>query len=268
MEKIIHYCWFGEVPLPESGQKCIATWKQYLPDYEIRRWDETSFDVSECAYVKEAYKHRKWAFVSDYARFWILYHFGGVYFDTDVEVIRPLDDILASGPFMGCETVHYDDGVVRQEVATGLGMAAEKEMELFKQILEKYHSMHFERVDGTLNYDTVVRYVTDVLTEHGYRGTGQIEQVAGIRIYPPDYFGPKNFFTGETKITENTRTIHHYGESWKNPAWIKVSEIKRSYAAAGKRGSLREKLTLLPWRVKNRIENEGIRGLLRIKHSK
>lgn len=102
--KIIHYCWFGRGPLPELAQKCITSWKKYLPDYEIKEWNEDNFDVNIIPYTAEAYKAKKYAFVSDYARFWILYKFGGIYFDTDVEVIRPIDDIVERGNFMGFET--------------------------------------------------------------------------------------------------------------------------------------------------------------------
>ena len=102
--KIIHYCWFGRNPLPELARKCIASWRKYLPDYEIKEWNEDNFDVNIIPYTAEAYAQKKYAFVSDYARFWILYRYGGIYFDTDVEVIRPLDDIIARGCFMGFET--------------------------------------------------------------------------------------------------------------------------------------------------------------------
>ena len=102
--KIIHYCWFGGKPLPESARKYIASWRKYFPDYEIKEWNENNFDVNIISYTAEAYKARKYAFVSDFARFWILYHHGGLYFDTDVEVIGSFDDIIARGPFMGCES--------------------------------------------------------------------------------------------------------------------------------------------------------------------
>ena len=101
--KIIHYCWFGGNPLPELAIKCIESWKKYLPDYEIKEWNESNFDINCCAYVREAYEAKKWAFVSDYARFWILYQHGGLYFDTDVELIKSIDDLIVKGAFMGCE---------------------------------------------------------------------------------------------------------------------------------------------------------------------
>ena len=116
--KVIHYCWFGGKPLPRSAEKCIASWKKFLPEYEIVRWDESNFNVNAIPYTREAYAAGKYAFVSDYARFWILYHNGGVYFDTDVEVINNLDDILSRGNFMGVE--QQNDEIIT--VAPGLGI--------------------------------------------------------------------------------------------------------------------------------------------------
>ena len=101
--KIIHYCWFGRNPLPPLAEKCIASWREFLPDYEIKEWNEDNFDVNIIPYTADAYNAKKYAFVSDYARFWILYKYGGLYFDTDVEVIKSMDDIVERGPFMGCE---------------------------------------------------------------------------------------------------------------------------------------------------------------------
>lgn len=102
--KKIHYCWFGRKPLPESAKKCIASWKKFFHDYEIIEWNEDNYDVNKIPYIQQAYEAKKYAFVSDYARFDVLYQYGGVYFDTDVEVIRPFEDILEKGAFMGCET--------------------------------------------------------------------------------------------------------------------------------------------------------------------
>ena len=101
--KVIHYCWFGRNPLPESAVKCIDSWRKFMPDYEIKEWNEDNFDVNAIPYTAEAYQMKKYAFVSDYARFWILYQYGGLYFDTDVELIKPIDDIVEKGPFMGIE---------------------------------------------------------------------------------------------------------------------------------------------------------------------
>lgn len=120
---VIHYCWFGGKPLPKSALKCISSWKKYFPDWEIKQWNEENFDINSIPYTREAAERGKWAFVSDYARFWILYHHGGVYFDTDVEVIRPMDDIIEGGAFMGFEKDCNSIGI-----AAGLGMGANKKL--------------------------------------------------------------------------------------------------------------------------------------------
>lgn len=132
--KIIHYCWFGGKEKPESAQKCIKSWKKFFPDYEIKEWNESNFDVNMIPYTKAAYEAKKYAFVSDFARFWVLYHHGGVYFDTDVEVIRNMDDLLAKGNFMGCEV----DSIENYSVAPGLGLAVEPQHSLYKEIIEEY----------------------------------------------------------------------------------------------------------------------------------
>ena len=133
--KIIHYCWFGRNPRPASAKKCIASWRKYLPDYEIKEWNEDNFDVNIIPYTQQAYEMKKYAFVSDYARFWILYHYGGLYFDTDVEVIKSFDDIVDKGAFMGLEI----DGTKKDTkiaIAPGLGLGAETGMSIYYQILE------------------------------------------------------------------------------------------------------------------------------------
>ncbi|MGN1232237.1 MAG: glycosyltransferase family 32 protein [Candidatus Cryptobacteroides sp.] len=208
--RIIHYCWFGGKPLPKSAEKCIASWKKYLPEYEIVRWDESNFDVNIIPYTKEAYAAGKYAFVSDFARFWILYHYGGVYFDTDVEVIRPVDDILERGDFLGVES----DWNGKITVNPGLGFAASKGSEAIGELLNLYRTFHFLNADGTHCLKNIVEITTEYLSARGLENTGEIQQCCGFIIYPKDYFCPIDYDTRELKITENTRTIHHYAESW------------------------------------------------------
>lgn len=219
--KVIHYCWFGGTPLPKSALKCIESWKRFLPDYEIKEWNEDNFDVDVIPYTKEAYEAKKFAFVSDYARFWILYHFGGIYFDTDVEVIRPIDDIIERGPFMGREAgawmkaYGYPNGLA---VNPGLAIGAEANNSLYKGFLYVYQSLSFCLPDGKLNTKTICWYVTEMLLKHGLTDNiFCIEQVGGIWIYPAEYFCPMDHTKGcYVKITERTRTIHHYDASWNN----------------------------------------------------
>lgn len=208
--KIIHYCWFGRNPLPDYAKQYIASWRKYLPDYEIKEWNEDNFDVNRIPYTREAYKAKKYAFVSDYARFWILYHYGGIYFDTDVEVIRNMDAIILKGPFMGIENVAKVDKY--ETVNAGLGLGAEKGMDFYKRVLDNYAGYHFFMPDGTLNLRTIVQYVTVELVKSGLKRSNDIQQCAGIYIYPKDYFNPKG--GGIMKITENTRTIHQYSATW------------------------------------------------------
>ncbi len=207
--KKIHYCWFGKQELPLLAKQCIASWEKFFPDYEIIRWDENNFNIFECPYVQEAYSEKKWAFVSDYARFKILYENGGVYFDTDVEVIKSFNTILSKGAFMGLEHDY--------RVNPGLGIAAAPGLKIYQEILEKYKKLHFKGINGQLNVTTVVTYTTNILKKHGFVSGKDIQEVAGIYIYPTEYFCPKDYLTGKTTITANTLSIHHFTASWHNP---------------------------------------------------
>lgn len=211
--KIIHYCWFGRNPLPPLAIKCIDSWKKYLPDYEIKEWNEDNFDVNVIPYTAEAYQAKKYAFVSDYARFWILYKYGGLYFDTDVEVIRPLDDIVNKGPFMGCE--NEGTSCIKLGVNPGLGLGVYSGLDLYKEILDLYANLHFFEPGGIVKIEkTVVGHVTDVLQKHGLENTNVIQEIAGAMIYPREYFCPIDIDTGRLHITDKTYTIHHYAASW------------------------------------------------------
>ena len=207
--KKIHYCWFGGKPLNQLGEKCLASWKKYFPDYEIMEWNESNFDVNCCQYVREAYEAKKWAFVSDYARFKILYEQGGIYFDTDVEVIKSFDDILAKGNFMGCEN----------EVSAlnpGLGLAVAPGLGLIKEILEDYEKASFLNSDGSLNLTTIVTRTTTILKRYGLQNVNKIQTVAEINIYPKEFFCPIDLTTGKIEITPNTYSIHRYAGSWES----------------------------------------------------
>ena len=214
--KIIHYCWFGRNPLTPLAQKCIASWRKFFPDYEIREWNEDNFDVNFIPYTAEAYKVGKYAFVSDYARFWVLYGYGGVYFDTDMEVIRSMDDVVQKGPFLGFELLGKN-----MAVAPGLGLAAEPGMAFYETILDRYEHLPFLLPDGSINPYMMIPMITDLLVKEGLRGNNSVEHVAGISIYPPDWFNPYDDALGKLRITENSRTIHWYAKSWMlaEPAW-------------------------------------------------
>lgn len=231
ISKKIHYCWFGGNPLPSLAIKCIESWKKYLPDYEIKEWNEDNFDVNIIPYTQEAYQAGKYAFVSDYARFWILYKYGGLYFDTDVEVIRPMDDIIARGPFMGCENIASDTCVA--SVAPGLGLGVNPGLELYQELLDLYATLHFRNEDGTLNFKSVVHYTTETLCRHGLKNVNDVQECAGISIYPKDYFCPKSYNDGKINLTKNTYAIHHFAGSWISP--YRRFLLKMSYVVGDKR---------------------------------
>ena len=217
-KKVIHYCWFGRKSLPSLALKCIDSWRKYLPEYEIKEWNEDNFDVNLIPYIKEAYQAKKYAFVSDYARFWVLYHYGGIYFDTDVEVIRPLDSIIACGPFMGCENaIDILKGKTSLLVNPGLGIGVYPHHPFYKEMLDLYATLKFVDDKGHLNLNTIGCYTTDLVRKYGFKDEMKIQRVIDISIYPVDYFSPISVDDSKLRITENTYTIHHFAQSWQSP---------------------------------------------------
>lgn len=224
--KIIHYCWFGGNPLPDSVQKCIKSWKKFLPDYEIKEWNESNFDVNMIPFTREAYAAKKYAFVSDVARFFILYNEGGLYFDTDVEVVSSLDDILTHGAYMGVEVPSKDGSM--PAVNPGLGLAAEAGNKVLKAVLDYYETKHFEDEHGVQLPGTVVFHTTQVLkSQFALQPNNEIQSLDGVTIYPQDFFNPFNDATGVLNKTKNTRSIHWYSKTWiDKPMWyFKITRI-------------------------------------------
>ena len=186
--KIIHYCWFGGGIKPESVIKCIQSWRKYCPEYEIVEWNENNLDINCNKYTKQAYEQKAWGFVPDYLRLFIVYTFGGIYLDTDVQVIKPLDPLLNNKAFAGFE----DD----EHVALGLGFGAEKGCDFLKQHMELYDTLSFVFDDGTLNRTPSPQYTTVFLKQLGlHECDGNVQKVCGITVYPPEYFCPKSFIT-------------------------------------------------------------------------
>lgn len=226
---IIHYCWFGRNPKPKLIQMCIESWRRYCPDWDIIEWNEDNYDVSSNEYIKAAYEAKKWAYVSDYARFDILNRYGGVYFDTDVELLKPIPNyLMEEEAFTGFETP--------EKVAPGLVFGSIPEQRYLKEVLNRYHSMTF-----SLGM-TVVDVITDVLKQNGLQ-IGNIEQtVLGVRIMPTEFFGCFNHEIQDFEKTENTVSIHHYYASWQ--PWyskIRFKLIKITAHILGKERYLRIK---------------------------
>lgn len=220
--KKIHYCWFGGKPLPKDYQHYIDTWRKHLPDYEICRWDESNYDVRCIPFSAEAYEAGKYAFVSDYARLKTLYEQGGLYLDTDVEVLRPIDDIMERGDWMAVER-HSDE---TDHVNVGLGFAVAAGSPIVGEALAFYEQQHYRLADGQTAGFIIVTVLTDILRAHGL--PEQINEptvVAGITIYPHDYFSPKR--DDVITLTPNTRTIHHYAASWRSPLYNLLRTMMR-----------------------------------------
>ncbi|MDR1565629.1 MAG: glycosyl transferase [Oscillospiraceae bacterium] len=223
--KKIHYCWFGGKPLPKSAQKCINSWARLMPDYEIIQWNESNFDTAMIPYIKDAYAAKNYAYVSDFARFYILYEQGGVYFDTDVELLRSLEGILAKGGFMACE---LDGGTPSGiAVAPGLGIASEPHSPIYKEIMDLYGGLSFLAPDGSLNNMAVVGNTTNTLKQHGLKDIKGIQEVEGITVYPAEYFNPLEDSTGILRKTANTYAIHWYSKTWIEPKRRLRSRITR-----------------------------------------
>ncbi len=206
--KIIHYCWFGHNEKPFLVRKCIESWKVKCPGYRIMEWNESNFDISQSTYSKEAYDSAKWAFVADYARLWIIYNNGGIYLDTDVELLKPLDDLLEVKAFFGLE----DNGTIN----TGLGFGAEAGNQVVKCMLQGYENIHFSNRDGSFDLlPCPVRNTNSV--KHLLPRNMNLDVITKIQdaaIYPREYFCPLSADCSEMKKTRNTYSIHWYSASW------------------------------------------------------
>ncbi len=205
--KKIHYFWVGGSPLPESAKKCIKSWRKYCPDYEIIEWNESNYDFSAVPYMQEAYAAKKWGFVPDYARLDIIYKYGGIYLDTDVEIVCPLDGLLKNRGFAGFENDAY--------VALGLGFGAEAGNSIIKTLMDSYIGKHFMKPDGEPDLISSPQLNTITLVEKcGLVANGKFQEIDGFKIFPTEYFCPKSFVDGLIKKTEKTYSIHHYDASW------------------------------------------------------
>lgn len=217
--KIIHYCWFGGSILPESALKCIESWKKYCPDYEIIEWNETNYDVTKNRYMDEAYQNKKYAFVSDYARLDIVYTFGGVYLDTDVEILKPFDGLLKLDAFCGVEQNS-------KYVALGLGFGGTIGNKTLKCILDAYNTMSFIN-DGEPDLTPAPKIHTKALYSLGYNYKESVFNCGELTIFPSEYFCPQDFESGKLTITANTHAIHHYDSSWYSPVDTYALDMKK-----------------------------------------
>ena len=217
--KVIYYCWFGKGKLPKLAEKCIKSWKKYCPDYEIVCINEENFDINQNKYIREAYEAGKWAFVSDFARLKAVYDNGGIYFDTDVELIKPLDKLIEESGYMGFD----DNGVV----STGLGFACEKGNELVGALLRDYDDIPFVLPDGSYDLTPCPDRNTKTMVELGLDLNKRDQIFMGIHFLPEDYLCPMKYYTGKKIITKNTYSIHHFCASWTSATAKRTLIMKR-----------------------------------------
>ena len=216
--KIIHYCWFGGNPLPDLALKCLESWIKYNPSYEIKRWDESNFDLDCDFFPREAYEAKRWAFISDYARLKIILENGGIYLDTDVEVLKPFDELLSCKCFLGVQT----DGLI----ATGLGFGAEKGSTVVGKLLGAYTGKHFKIGKNVFSDMPCPEINTPPLAEIGYSYDDKsVWSIPEVTVYPPEFFCPVDYLTGKTVITENTYSIHHFAASWITEQEIAIQKV-------------------------------------------
>lgn len=207
--KKIHYFWVGGSPMPEKNRACIASWKKFCPDYEMIEWNESNYDFSACTYMAQAYEAKFWGFVPDYARLDVIYWEGGIYLDTDVELVKSLDGLLHFKSFMGFENP--------SSIAPGLGFGAEPGNEILKQMRDSYHALSFYKEDGTPNIVPSPVYATELLKSYGLKPNGKRQSVHGMELFPADYFAPLCYTDNRLHITQNTYSIHWYHASWHTP---------------------------------------------------
>ncbi len=204
--KRLHYMWLGGNPLPDNLKRCIESWKKYCPDYEIIRWDESNYNVHKNVFMSEAYDNGRYGFVPDYARLDILYHYGGIYLDTDVELIRGLDDLLYQEAFCGVEKW--------QVINFGGCSGAIKGHRALEPFLECWEGRKLIRSDRTLDNISSGLIDTGIALRAGYELNGKNQSVLGMNIYTYDYFHPYDYMSGLLETTSDTFSIHHFQGGW------------------------------------------------------
>lgn len=252
--KIIHYCWFGDNPIPDKYRQYIELWKKHCPDYSIKEWNESNFDLTSSVFSKESYEKKKWAFVSDYARLKILYEEGGIYLDVDVEVLKNLDFLLDNTCFFGTEP----GGLVN----TGIGFGAEKHNRIIGDMLHQYDG-HFILPDGSFDMEPCPQKNTKILLNYGYVfDDSRVWKCDYATVYPPRFFCPLDYETGKVNLTEDAISIHHFGASW-HSKWAEMMKPISRWCVnlfGRKRGEKVGYFVTLPLAMMNKISEIGFKG--------
>lgn len=216
--KIIHYCWLGN-DMPKENREMIKKWKQILPDYQFICWNESNYDFTKNEYMKEAYNKKVWGFIPDYARLDIIYNHGGIYLDTDVEVLKSFDPLLDSKAFFGFES--------KESVNLGQGFGTEAGCNIIKKMMNYYDTVHFINEDGSINTTPSPVYQSEVLRTNGFYMNNTIQNIDGVKVYPVEYFCPLDYDTGVLKLTDKTYSIHHFFGSWLPDSYRKRHKMKQ-----------------------------------------
>ena len=206
--KIIHYIWLGNTPLPKVAEKCIASWKKYCPDYEIMRWDESNIDLDKYKFCRDAYDAKKYAFASDVIRVDVLYNYGGIYLDIDVQLLKSIDELITNeNCVLGFETAKY--------IGAGIFVVTTPQNIDFKNILDRYKNLEFS-VDEMTSI-TIGDIFTDYYETKGLVREDRTQRIDGAVVYSAEYFSPIDVITNKMRITPNTYSIHWYNASWYSP---------------------------------------------------
>lgn len=204
--KVIHYCWFGGKPLPDKYRAWMDSWRRYCPDYEIIEWNESNYDISKNTYMHQAYECQKWGFVPDYARLDIIFHYGGIYLDTDVELLCNIDDLLYQKGFIGFDSEEY--------INLGAGFGAVKGLPIIGEMMDGYNEMIFLKPDGSLDLTPSGVLQTQILKKHGLKMDGEYQIVDDLTIFPEKMLSGQNVYTKKIILKPYTRAIHHHDGSW------------------------------------------------------
>lgn len=255
--KTIHYCWFGGNPKSKLIEKCIKSWKKYCPDYEIIEWNETNFDINCCDYVKEAYEAKKWAFVSDFARLKIIYDNGGIYLDTDVELIGSLERFLEYDGYFGFEDSEH--------INTGLGFGAIKNNPVLEVMMNDYFHINFFQSDGTYNITPCPQTNTLSLEKIGLKRNNTFQIIDNNAFFPSDFFNPINYQTMKKKVTKNTVSIHWFNASWYTKEDIEKKKYRIKRTRYYKRKAIINRIIYSPIILTKKILGEALYNKIKSK---
>lgn len=228
--KTIHYCWFGGAPIPDHLQRLMASWKEKCPDYEIVRWDETNYDVTQNLYMKQAYECKKWGFVPDYARLDIIYRYGGIYLDTDIELLQSLTPLLYQDGFCGFDVYRF--------INLGIGFGAVKGNPVIRTLLKEYDHRTFWKPDGTQDLTTCIMYQYQTFHRLGVTFDGKAKQISGMTIYPAAVLGSYDPFTNIISPKPGVVSLHHYDSSWHTDALQQAKRDRIDFFRTLQQGSM------------------------------